>query len=167
MKFLLSAIALLFVATGVMPLAAQTNAAPSVMSTNLAPANSQPVAGIGAKEYAMISFLTPEEQQKYAAARAKALTNDPALAAEGDELKQEAPTLLKDGTAADQQAFLEKMRMHRQKLREAMLKEDSTLQPIFAEIDKHISAARAKQLSQVDGSASGTNAPSATPPAQP
>ncbi len=67
-----------------------------------------------------------------------------------------------DATAADKQAFIEKMNMHRQKLRAAMLKEDATLEPIFAEIDQHISELKAKQLGQVQSS-TGTNNRSAKP----
>ena len=44
------------------------------------------------------------------------------------------------------QAFIEKMNSHRQKLRQAMLKEDPSLEPIFAEIDKHEAEMQAKQL---------------------
>jgi hypothetical protein len=36
------------------------------------------------------------------------------------------------------------MTSHRQKLRQAMLKEDPNLGPIFSEIDKHLSEAKAK-----------------------
>ena len=52
-----------------------------------------------------------------------------------------------NGTAADKQGFIEQMNSHRQKLRAAMLKEDPTLEPIFAAIDKHISELKAKQQS--------------------
>ena len=157
MKISVVAVMLFFLGlAGTFSLHAQTNA----------PAGSPP-AGLSAKEYALIAFLTPDEQQKYAAARAKALADNPALDAEGQELMQEAPTLLKDGTKADQVAFLEKMRDHRQKLRAAMLEEDGSLQPIFAEIDKHISEVRAKQLSPVENSSSGTNSPAQTAPANP
>jgi hypothetical protein len=59
---------------------------------------------------------------------------------------------------ADKQAFIEKMTLHRQKLRQAMLKEDATLEPIFSEIDKHISEMKAKELIQAEGSPGATNA---------
>jgi hypothetical protein len=67
------------------------------------------------------------------------------------------------GTKADRQAFIEKMNSHRQKLRQAMVKEDPTLEPIFAEIDKHISEMKAKHLSPTQGSQSPTNAPPTSP----
>ncbi len=131
------------------------------------PVNAAPTAASGDRENALISFLSPEEQQKYAVAHAKALADNPQLKAEGDKLKSEGPSMLIDGTASDRQAFMEKMLSHRQKLRQAMLKEDPSLPPIFAEIDKHLSAMRAKQLSSIDNSGNTTNAPPANPPANP
>ena len=59
--------------------------------------------------------------------------------------------ILANGEHQDQ-ATIEKMNAHRQKLRQAMLKEDPTLKPIFAEIDKHISEVKAKQLGQLQNS---------------
>ena len=57
------------------------------------------------------------------------------------------------------------MSLHRQKLRQAMLKEDPSLDPIFAEIDKHISEMKAKQLGQMQSSSSSSAAHA--PPASP
>jgi len=99
----------------------------------------------------MISFLTPAQQEQYAKAHAKALADNPGLKAEGEVLKQ----LFVDSGGHLDQAGIEKMNSHRQKLRQAMLKEDPTLGPLFAEIDKHISEAKAKQLGQLQNS--GTN----------
>jgi hypothetical protein len=42
------------------------------------------------------------------------------------------------------------------------LKEDPTLQPIFAAIDKHISEMKAKQLSQKQSSSGASDAPPAS-----
>lgn len=157
----LSIIVVLLAGAGAFPLAAQTN------SPAGAPANGAPPDSMAQKELAMISFLTPEEQKKYADAHAKALADNPQLKAEGDKLKEQAPTVLASDNASDRQMFMEAMRSHRQKLREAMLKEDATLQPIFVEIDKHLSELRAKQLGQVESSSGATNGSSAPPPAHP
>jgi hypothetical protein len=104
----------------------------------------------------LISFLTPAQQDEYAIAHEKALTDDLALKAEGEKIMAQTKTL--SGSAADKQAFIEMMNSHRQKLRQAMLKEDPNLGPIFAAIDKHISEAKAKQLGQVQGSTSPSSA---------
>ena len=123
----------------------------------------------------MISFLTPAEQEQYAKARAKALADNPDLKTEGENLLKQGQALMPDGAATDQQKvnyedarnFMEKMMIHRQKLRQAMLKVDPTLEPIFAQIDKHISEMKAKQLGQAQGTSSATNAASAQPSANP
>jgi len=107
----------------------------------------------------MISFLTPIQQEQYAKARAKALVDNPELKAEGENLMKQGEALLGD----DNQAVIEKMKSHRQKLRQAMLREDSSLEPIFGEVDKHISEIKAKQLDQAQGSSSATNAPPVSP----
>jgi len=92
-----------------------------------------------------VSFLTPAQQEQYAKARAQALTDNPTLKSEGEDLMKQGQTVMASGTAAGKQAFMEQMNSHRQKLRAAMLKVDPTLEPIFAEIDKHISEIKAKQ----------------------
>jgi hypothetical protein len=136
--------ALFLLATGSFALHAQTN-------TNVAPPNPP-----AARENSFISFLTPAQQDQYAKARAKALADNPALKTEGDKVKKQGETVLTTGTAAERQAFMEKMNSHRQKLRQAMLKEDASLEPIFAEIDKHISEMKAK--GQVSSAATNTPA---------
>ncbi len=111
-----------------------------VQAQTNAPTNPQ-----AARELRMISFLTPAEQEQYAKARAKALADNPAIKSEGEDLIQQAEGVMSTGTMADKQAFMEKMSSHRQKLRQAMLKEDPTLEPIFAQIDQHLSQLRARQ----------------------
>ena len=146
--------AVLFWASSPLLLNAQTNG-----DTNASPASSP-----AARVNAMISFLTPAQQLQYAEARAKALADNPDLKAEGESVAKEGIVAMSSGaSAADKQAFIEKMNSHRQKLREAMLKEDPTLEPIFAEIDKHISEMKAKHLAQLQSSPSPTNAPSEGP----
>lgn len=107
----------------------------------------------------MISFLTPAQQEQYAVARAKALADNPDLKTEGENLMKQASSVMANGTPEDKQAFMGAMDSHRQKLRMAMLKEDPTLEPIFAVIDKHILEARAKSLSEAQSSAGATNTP--------
>jgi len=138
----------LLLAAGSSLLRAQTNAAASA-----APASE--------RENPMISFLTPAQQVEYAEAHAKALADNPALNAEGDDLKEKFVGVMADGTPAEKQAFVQKMNSHKQKLRQAMLKENPTLKPIFAEIDQHISAMKAKHLDSMQGSPSPSNAPAA------
>jgi len=154
MKLSLLGITGCFLLGGSFLLHAQTNAAIANASSNpqAAPTNSA------------LSFLTLDEQMQYAKARAKALEDNPGLKAEGETVaRQGADAMLADATAADKQAFIEKMNSHRQKLRQAMLKEDATLEPVFAKIDKHISEIKAKQLDRVQSSSSLTNAPASDP----
>jgi hypothetical protein len=95
-----------------------------------------------AREMAALSFLTPAQQEQYAKARAKALTDNPDLKAEGDQILREG----QDATTPVQvQDFHEKMISHRQKLRAAMLKVDPTLGVVFAAIDNHISQMKSQQ----------------------
>jgi hypothetical protein len=98
----------------------------------------------GSPERQALAILTPEQQLEYAEAHAKALADDPALKAENDALKEEYARVMTQGTAAERQAIMEKVDSHRQKLRQAMLKEDAKLGPIFAKIDEYISEAKAK-----------------------
>jgi len=94
----------------------------------------------------MLSFLTPAEQIEYAKARAKALADNPDLKAEGESVaRQGAQAMSSDATPADKQTFLAQMSAHRQKLREAMLKEDATLEPVFRKIDEHLAEMKAQQ----------------------
>jgi len=148
-------ILLLVLAGGISSLWAQTNSG--------APAS--PPAAPASHEMRMLSFLTPDEQLEYAKARAKALANNPELKTEGEDLMKEGSAAMAGGTPADQQAFREKMVSHRQKLREAMLKEDPNLGPIFAKIDAHISEMKARQSGEMQRPPGATNAPSGAPAA--
>jgi len=148
MKASLTGMALfLFLTGGTFLLPAQTNG------------SANPAQPSGGQANAMISFLTPAQQEQYAVARAKALADNPDLKTEGENLMKQASSVMANGTPEDKQAFLEGMSSHRQKLRAAMLKEDPTLEPIFAVIDKHIAEAKAKSLSEAQTSAGATNAP--------
>jgi hypothetical protein len=121
---------------GTAGLRAQTN--PS--STNAAPA--KPVAA--AAENKALAILSPEQISEYAAARKKALADNPTLNSENESLKAEYADVMLHGTAVQKQAVLEKVDSHRQKLRAAMLKEDPNLDPIFKRIDTSMSEMKAK-----------------------
>src|SRR5277367_4515040 len=88
-------VSLLFLVAGVQ-LQAQTNA-----GTPTPPPDAQT-----ARENKMLSFLTPAEQVQYAKARAKALTDNPDIETEGDNLIQQAQSL-SDSTPEEKQAFME------------------------------------------------------------
>ena len=126
---------------------AQTNSAASAPAAHTSDEHNNP----------LIAFLTPAEQDEYAVAHEKALADNPALKTEGEKILQQGKSLMGSGTAADKQAFIEMMNSHRQKLRQAMLKEDPNLAPIFAAIDKHLSETKAKQLGQVQNSSSSSS----------
>jgi len=128
MKFCAVAIVLTFFASAV--LRAQTNAAPASAAASA--------------ERQALSILTPEQIKEYADARVKALADDSALNAENDALKLQFADVMAHGDAAQKQALLVKVDAHRQKLRQAMLKEDPNLGPIFAQIDKSMSEMKAK-----------------------
>jgi Spy/CpxP family protein refolding chaperone len=133
----MGAFALCFLSAAI-PLCAQTNAAPAKPA--------------GAEAQAL-SILTPEQRMEYAQAHEKALANDPALKAENDKLKQQYIAVMTSGTPMEKQAMLEKVDSHRQKLRLAMLKADPDLGPIFADIDRHISEAKAAAAAQAKAAA--------------
>jgi len=142
MKVLLPGIIVLVLLAGSVCLEAQTNT----------PASANP----------MISFLTPAQQEEYAKARATALENNPKLKADGEALLKQAAALTADSPVAEQQAVMEKMNSHRQKLRQAMLKADPNLGPIFTEIDQHLSQLKAAQSGQTPGSSSTTTPPTSS-----
>jgi hypothetical protein len=123
----------LFLAGGIFLIHAQTNAP--------APASNP------------LGFLTPAEQVQYAKAHQKALEDNPDLKSEGENLLQMGQNV---SSPADQLAFREQMISHRQKLRQAMLKADPTLGPIFTKIDQHLSEMKAQQAA-----AAGSPMPSA------
>ena len=113
--------------------------------------NANPSQPQGEHANGMLSFLTTDQQVEYAKARASALEHNPDLKSEGEELMKQGEDVLNNGTTADKQAFMDKMASHRQKLRQAMLKEDANLGPIFALIDQH--------LAQVQNSPNGGTSP--------
>lgn len=139
MKFISCATLALFLLGGAAIFLRAQTPAPSGGATSSAPPQHDP---------GMISFLTPEQQKQYAEARAKALVDNPALKSEGEGLMRE---VISRGGQLDKE--LEgKVVAHRTKLRQAMLKEDPTLKPVFAEIDEHLAAVKSQQLGGVQNS---------------
>ena len=128
------ALAIAGIVTGLAaPLPAQT--------TNAAPAMGEKTESLRDRA---IGFLPQADQDRVSAAYHKALVDNPALKTEGDALMKEAPDV-RGMSSQDRMAFMEKRRMHDQKMREAMLKEDPTLGPALDQIDKHLSAMRAER----------------------
>jgi hypothetical protein len=127
------------------------------------PLKAQTESGGGMRGGRMLSFLSAEDKAKFLAARQKAMADNPDLKAEGESLMKEGKAV-HDGTATpeDKQALLEKFMAYQQKLHDAMLKEDPTLQPIFDQIKQHMGQMMAKK----EAASSGTTAPASTPPAQ-
>lgn len=107
------------------------------------------------RENKMLAFLSGEDRNKYIDAKNKALADNPDLKTEQDDLIRERPA--PSASQDDRQAFWAKMKDHQQKLREAMLKEDPTLQPIFDAIDKHMTELREQRQKTTSGGASGNN----------
>ncbi len=60
-------------------------------------------------------------------------------------------------------AFLEKVRTHQVKIRQAMLKEDPAIGPLLDEIDRHLSQERAEQEKAVEAAPAASSAPATEP----
>ncbi len=105
--------------------------------------------GMGGK---MFEGVSPADKEKFMAARKKAMADNPDLLKEQDALRAEGEAI-RDGTSQETfQEFGPKMKAHEEKVRAAMLKEDSTLQPIFDQIDKNRAAMRGQwKQKQGDG----------------
>lgn len=101
-----------------------------------------------AKEQA-IGFLPKADQARVIATYDKALADNPELKSEDEALREEGRHLA-EANSRDRIAFTEKCRIHEQKIRQAMLKEDAGLGPVLAQIDKHISTLRAQRQSEAD-----------------
>ena len=134
MKSALSFASLFFMSGAVMFAAPATNspAAPP------APANGPGTPG------QLIGFLPKTDQDRIMSAYNKAMAADEGLKNEGDDLMLEAQDL-EEASPEDRQAFMEKVRSHREKVRQAMLKQDPTLAPVLDKIDKHPSEMRAQR----------------------
>jgi hypothetical protein len=118
--------------TGSISLPAQTPPAPSgLQNPAIAPQNRT------------MGFLSEADEARVKSAHAKALADNPELGQEEQSLRDSRPDF-QTATTDELQAFMEKVRTYEEKMRQAMLKEDSTIGPILAQIDKHRSEMRAK-----------------------
>jgi hypothetical protein len=99
-----------------------------------------------AREQAL-DFLPMADQKRVLAAHDKALADFPALQSEDEALREEGRHQA-GANSSDRIAFTEKYRIYEQKIRQAMLKEDPTLGPLLAQIDKHLSELRARHQSE-------------------
>lgn len=111
----------------------------SVAGTSFAGAQTNATNSVAAPS--PLAILTSAEQVQYATAHQKALEDNPALKSEGEQLLEQGRHI---SSPAEAQVFGEKMNSHRQKLRQAMLKEDPTLGPLFTKIDRHLSQMKAQ-----------------------
>jgi hypothetical protein len=160
MKSLLLA-ALAATASGLIPLAAQTTNEGPAPDGGPGPApdggpgyggSGGGGAGQGEMRERVIGFLPAAERERVRVAYTKAIAAHPKLQAESRELMKEMSGIEgADKTPGQRQAFLEKWRSHREKMRQAMLAEDPTIGPILDKIDKHMSALRAER--ERDGTA--------------
>lgn len=107
------------------------------------------------REEKALAFLSTDDRNKYLDAKSKALVDNPDLKTEQDALITQRPA--RGASQDDRQAYMEKMKDHQQKLRDAMLKEDPTLQPIFDEIDKHIADLKEQRQKAASGATSSSS----------
>jgi hypothetical protein len=113
----------------------------------------------------MLSFLSPADRDKFATLHAKTLADHPDLQAQEAELKTETKALRGEDMSPEvKMALVEKFLTYQQNLRQAMLAEDPTIAPVLAEIDNHVSQAKAKRLGDVQNATSPTNVPSPNSP---
>jgi hypothetical protein len=96
------------------------------------------------------AILSPADKERFLAARSKALDENPDLKAEGEDLKKQQDELEGSAAAPEEKHDLsEKVTAHQQKLREIMLQDDPTLQPIFDQFDKRVGEMRAEAKKKV------------------
>lgn len=122
----------------------------------------------------LLGFLSPVDQEHFTEIRKRVMDNNPDLRKEGIKLLRQSKTLKgPDVAPEDKLEYIENWLAYQQKLREAMLKSDPTLQPIFDQIDQKMSQMRAKMTggggatpAPVTNPAPVTPAPPTPPPAR-
>jgi hypothetical protein len=82
--------------------------------------------------------LTPEERAELKKDTEAVFAADPDLKKEGDDLRGQRPA--QDASDDDKQAFRAKMKDHRDKVKEAVLKIDPAASAIFAKLDAAMAA---------------------------
>jgi hypothetical protein len=125
-----------------------------LLSTPVLRAQVNSIAAAEQREEKALSFLDTDDRNKYLDAKSKALVDNPDLKTDRDALITQRPA--RGASQDDRQAYMEKAKDYQEKLRDAMLKEDPTLQPIFDEIDKHMADLKEQRQKGAGG---------ATPPA--
>ncbi len=105
-------------------------------------------------------LMDSENRKELSEARQKVLDSNPDLKAEDADLQKQ-----KDQMKEQRKAFIEKCKVHQQKMRTAMLKENPKLAPVFEKMDKKKSEWREhRHHVSKDGSSTGT--PAAQAPAK-
>jgi hypothetical protein len=139
-----------------LPLLAQTAATTSTSTSTTttttpepAPVTAPPVTNPMMQR--MLSSLTPDEQNQIIAARTKAMADNPGLETDEMSLMEKGMMLHSDSaTEEDKQAFRAELKDHVQKVRDAMLKADPSIQPILAKLEAATAAMQAQhQAAQV------------------
>ncbi len=110
------------------------------------------------RETKMLAFLSAEDRNKYLDAKTKALADNPDLKTQEEALTKDRPA--RGASQEDRQAYMDKTKDYQQKLREAMLKEDSTLQAVFDEIDKHLADLKEQRQKGAGNGGGGNGTPS-------
>ncbi len=88
----------------------------------------------GMREF--MSSLTPQEKMQFMKARKQVLAANPDLKTEGENLLKEKQQLGDNPSPEDRRGFFQDVSTHEGKMREAMLKVDPSLSPVFAKIDQ-------------------------------
>ena len=83
----------------------------------------------------VLGTLTPEEKSKLLTVHDQVLTQNPDLKREEMDLMQKGMSLQTGSVDVDRQAFMAEMRAHADKVRNAMIKTDPAIQPIFDKIN--------------------------------
>lgn len=99
-----------------------------------------PAAPSGGGEHHSFKFLSPAENDQLKTAREAVFAANPDLKTEGEDLHKQMKALRDNPSATpeDKKALHEKMKDHEEAVRDAMLKVDPTLQPIFDKIAEHM-----------------------------
>ncbi len=104
-----------------------------------------------------LDFLTPAQKEQLKTDKQAVFASNPSLKEQWESLAQEGKALHANSnvTAADRQAFRQKMKAFRESMSQALLQQDPSLKPVLDEIAQHW-----KQGRQQPGAA----APNVAPP---
>lgn len=85
---------------------------------------------------ATFTFLSADDKAKLLKAHDEVIAKSADLKAEEESLEQQQMALM-DASAPDRKAFFTSLMDYEKKMRVAMLQVDSTLQPVFDQIEQH------------------------------